>query len=151
MIVRREQAHPGAQLTFTDVEGYRYQVFITDHPQDDICFLEALYRGRGRCERRICDIKDTGLSNLPSASFAINAAGLAPILIAGDLLVWVKELCLEGELAKAEPKRLRYTLLHTAGVLVRSARRTILRIAEGWPWADELVAAFSRFPNWSST
>ena len=32
MLVRREQPHPGAQLSFTDVEGYRYQVFITDLP-----------------------------------------------------------------------------------------------------------------------
>ena len=150
MITRRELPHPGAQLTFSDVEGYRYQVFITNHPEDDICFLDALYRGRGRCERRICDAKDTGLTNLPSASFAINAAWLVLVLIAGDLLVWMKGLCLEGELARAEPKRLRYTLLHTAGVLVRSARRTTLRIAEGWPWADDLVAAFTRLPNWSS-
>ena len=38
---------------------------------------------------------------------------------------------LDGELAQAEPKRLRNTLLHSAGVLVRSARRTMLRNAEG--------------------
>ncbi len=150
MIARRELPHPGAQLTFSDVEGYRYQVFITDHEEADVRFLEGLYRGRGRCERRICDAKDTGLANLPSANFAINAAWLALVLIAGDLLVWMKGLCLEGELSRAEPKRLRYTLLHTAGVLVHSARRTTLRIAQGWPWADDLVAAFSRLPNWSS-
>jgi hypothetical protein len=150
MIARRELPHPGAQLTFSDVEGYRYQVFITDHEEADVCFLEGLYRGRGRCERRICDAKDTGLANLPSANFAINAAWLALVLIAGDLLVWMKGLCLESELARAEPKRLRYTLLHTAGVLVHSARRTTLRIAEGWPWADDLVVAFTRLPNWSS-
>jgi Transposase DDE domain group 1 len=150
MIARRELPHPGAQLTFSDVEGHRYQVFITDHEETDVCFLDALYRGRGRCERRICDAKDTGLTNLPSASFAINAAWLTLVLIAGDLLVWMKGLCLEGELACAEPKRLRYTLLHAAGLLVRSARRTTLRIAEGWPWADDLVAAFTRLPNWSS-
>ena len=150
MIVRRELPHPGAQLSFSDVEGYRYLVFITDHQEDDVCFLDALYRGRGRCERRICDTKDTGLTNLPSANFAMNAAWLALVLIAGDLLVWMKGLCLEGELARAEPKRLRYTLLHTAGVLVRSARRTTLRIAEGWPWAEDLVGAFTRLPNWSS-
>ena len=99
MIARRELPHPGAQLTFSDVEGYRYQVFITDHGEDDACFLDALYRGRGRCERRICDAKDTGLTNLPSASFAINAAWLALVLIAGDLLVWMKGLCLEGRAA----------------------------------------------------
>jgi hypothetical protein len=150
MIARRELPHPGAQLTFSDIDGYRYQVFITDHQEADVCFLEGLYRGRGRCERRICDTKDTGLANLPSASFAINAAWLALVLVAGDLLVWLKGLCLENELARAEPKRLRYSLLHTAGVLVHSARRTTLRIAQGWPWADDLVAAFTRLPNWSS-
>ena len=148
MLVRREQPHPGAQLTFTDVEGHRYQVFVTDHPSPDICFLEALYRGRGRCECAIRDSKDTGLANLPSASFAINAAWLTVVLMAGDLLAWTKGLCFEGELARAEPKRLRYTLLHTAGVVVHSARRTTLRLAEHWPWSDELVAAFGRLPSW---
>ena len=148
MLVRREEPHPGAQLTFSDVDGHRYQLFITDHPEDDVAFLEALYRGRGRCERRICDAKDTGLENLPSASFAINEAWLALVLIATDLLAWMRGLCLEGALQKAEPKRLRYALLHSAGILVRSARRTTLRIAAGWPWADDLVAAFARLPGW---
>jgi len=148
MLVRREEPHPGAQLTFSDVDGHRYQLFITDHPEGDVAFLEALYRGRGRCERRICDAKDTGLENLPSASFAINEAWLALVLIASDLLAWLRALCLEGALQKAEPKRLRYTLLHSAGILVRSARRTTLRIAAGWPWGDDLVAAFGRLPGW---
>jgi hypothetical protein len=149
MIARREQAHPGAQLSFTDIDGHRYQVFLTDHPEPDICFLEAVYRGRGRCECAIRDSKDTGLANLPSAEFAINVAWLTEVLIAGDLLAWTKGLCLTGELAHAEPKRLRYTLLHTAGVIVRSGRRTTLRIADRWPWADELVAAFGHLPSWS--
>ena len=151
MIARREEAHPGAQLTFSDVDGHRYQVFVTDHPSRDICFLEGVYRGRGRCECAIRDTKDTGLANLPSASFAINVAWLNAVLIAGDLLAWAKGLCLDGELAHAEPKRLRYTLLHTAGVVVRSGRRTTLRVAEGWPWADQLVTAFARLPGWSLT
>jgi Transposase DDE domain group 1 len=73
------------------------------------------------------------------------------VLIAGDLLAWAKGLCLDGELAHAEPKRLRYTLLHTAAIVVRSARRTTVRIAEGWPWADDLVAAFARLPGWALT
>jgi hypothetical protein len=148
MLVRREEPHPGAQLTFTDVYGYRYQVFITDHRSGDICFLEGVYRGRGRCECAIRDSKDTGLGHFPSASFAINAAWLTLVLMAGDLLAWTKGLCLNGDLAKAEPKRLRYTLLHTAGVVVRSARRTTLRLSESWPWTDQLVEAFGRLPNW---
>lgn len=150
MIVRREQPHPGAQLTFTDAGGYRYQLFITDLDDPDIGYLEALYRGRGRCERRIADLKDTGLANLPSASFAINATWLAVVLLGSDLLVWLQGLCLDGALARAEPKRLRYTLLHVAGILVRSARRTTLRVAGNWPWADDLIDAFTRLPGWSA-
>ena len=149
MIARREDPHPGAQLTFSDVDGRRYQVFLTDHPEGDVPFLEALYRGRGRCECAIRDSKDTGLANLPSAEFAINQAWLALVLVAGDLLAWTKGLLLRGELAAAEPKRLRFALLHAAGVIVRSARRLVLRIAAGWVWADDLVSAFGRLPGWS--
>ena len=143
MIVRREQPHPGAQLTFTDIDGYRFQAFITDLDDPDIGYLEALHRGRGRAEKRICDAKATGLANLPSANFAINAAWVQLVLVAQDLFAWTKLLCLDGELARAEPKRLRYTLLHAAGIIVRSGRRQRLRVAAGWPWTDQLVNAFA--------
>jgi hypothetical protein len=35
-ICRREIPHPGAQLTFSDLNGHRFQVFITDQPDADI-------------------------------------------------------------------------------------------------------------------
>ncbi len=144
VIARREDPHPGAQLTFTDLDGHRFQVFITDLEDSDIAYLEALYRGRARAEKRICDAKDCGLRNLPSESFAINAAWLALVLMAQDLLAWTKLLCLDGELASAEPKRLRYCLWHAAGIIVRSGRRVWLRLNDTWPWARELAAAFKR-------
>jgi hypothetical protein len=49
-----------------------------------------------------------------------------------------------GELATAEPKKLRYRLLHVAARITRSARQTRLRAADAWPWADHLAAAFHR-------
>jgi hypothetical protein len=143
-IVRREEPHPGAQLTFTDVDGHRFQVFITDQTDADIAYLEALQRGRGRAEKLICNAKDTGLTNLPSADFAINAAWLTTALIAHDLLAWCRLVALDSELARAEPKRLRYCLLHAAGVITRGARQTRLRFAPSWPWANQLVTAFTR-------
>jgi hypothetical protein len=146
-IVRREEPHPGAQLTFTDLDGHRFQVFITDQTDTDIAYLEALQRGRGRAEKLIGNAKDTGLTNLPSATFTINAAWLTTALIAHDLLAWTRLVALTGDLARAEPKRLRYCLLHAAGVIVRTARRTRLRLAAGWPWADDLVAAFTHVNN----
>jgi hypothetical protein len=144
MIARREQPHPGAQLTFTDVDGHRYQVFVTDLEDPDIAYLEALYRGRGRVERQICDTKASGLANLPSHSFAINHAWLQLVLCAHDLLAWTRLLALDGELATAEPKRLRYCLFHTAARISRTGRRTTCRLAANWPWTPDLVAAFDR-------
>ena len=143
-IVRREEPHPGAQLTFTDIDGHRFQVFITDQTDPDIAYLEARQRGRGRAEKLICNLKATGLTNLPSADFAINTAWFTTALIAHDLLAWTRHVALDGDLARAEPKRLRYCLLHTAGQIARTGRQTRLRIPASWPWATELVIAFKR-------
>ena len=147
MIARREEPHPGAQLTFCDVDGHRFQVFVTDLTDPDIAYLEALYRGRGRAERQICDSKATGLANLPSHSFAINHAWLQLVLCAHDLLAWCRLLVLDGELATAEPKRLRYCLFHAAARITTSGRRHHCRLAANWPWTPDLVNAFSRVHN----
>ena len=39
LICRRERPHPGAQLSFTDHDGYRFQCFITDQAGTDIAEL----------------------------------------------------------------------------------------------------------------
>ena len=59
-----------------------------------------------------------------------------------DLLCWLRLLCLDGPLARAEPKTLRYRLLHTAARLVRGQRKRKIKIPETWPWARELEACF---------
>jgi len=65
-------------------------------------------------------------------------------LCAQDLLCWTQALLLAGHLALAEPKALRYRLLHVAARIVRHARRTILRLQRSWPWRAELARAFTR-------
>ena len=144
MIARREPCHPGAQLTFTDEAGHRFQVCVTNLADADIAYLEALYRGRGRVEQRIADAKDTGLANLPSASFAINQAWVTTMLCAQDLIAWTQLLFLNGELAKAQPKRLRYCLFHTAATVTRNSRQYSLNLSDTWPWTDQLIDAFDR-------
>jgi hypothetical protein len=143
-IARREIPHAGAQLTFTDIDGHRFQVFITDSPDPDITYLEARHRGHARVEDRIRCGKDSGLRNLPFFEFERNEAWMQLVLLGMDLVAWAQALCLQGELAKAEPKRLRYTLLHCAGRLVRSGRRVWLRLQSSWPWSKALAAAFDR-------
>jgi hypothetical protein len=144
VIVRRERAHPGAQLSFTDHDGHRFQAVLTDQPDPDIQVLERRQRERAHAETHIRNDKDTGLRNLPFRDFEHNRVWLMLVGIAHDLLVWTQRLLLDGELARAEPKRLRYRLLHVAARLAFHARKATLRIHHAWPWAQALVNAFTR-------
>jgi hypothetical protein len=60
------------------------------------------------------------------------------------LLAWLRVLLLGGELATAEPEKLRYRLLHVGARLTRGGRRLRLRISATWPWRHELATAFHR-------
>jgi DDE family transposase len=144
VIVRRERPHPGAQLSFTDHDGYRFQAILTDQPDENIATIECRHRQHAHVEDRIRDDKDTGLAKFPFKAFALNEAWLEIVMLAHDLLVWTQALLLDGELAKAEPKRLRYRLLHVAGRLAFHGRRGKLRLQHDWPWAAELLAAFQK-------
>ena len=147
LIVRRERPHPGAQLDLFDtIEGKRHQVVATDTAigGGSIQYLEARHRGHARVEDRIRCGKDTGFGRFPSRQYNINQAWLELALTGIDLLAWTQMLCCDGDLAAAEPKRLRYRLLHVPARITRSARQTRLRIAATWPWADALAAAFTR-------
>ena len=142
-ICRRERPHPGAQLTFTDLEGHRFQVLLTNQ-EGDPATIEAKHRARARVEDAIRAAKDTGMANLPFKDFAANAAWLELVLIAQDLISWTQSLLLDGALVRAEPKRLRYRLLHMAARITHSGRRAKLHLPKRWPWAADLLGAFSR-------
>jgi hypothetical protein len=144
LIVRRERPHPGAQLSFTDHDGYRFQTILTDQPDADIAGIECRHRQHAHVEDRIRDDKDTGLQKFPFKEFALNQVWLEIVMLAHDLIVWTQALLLDGELAKAEPKRLRYRLLHVAARLAFHGRRGRLRLQHDWPWATELAAAFHK-------
>jgi hypothetical protein len=53
-------------------------------------------------------------------------------------------IALDGDLARAEPRTLRYRLLHAAARLTRGGRRRHLKIAATWPWAGAVVTAWAR-------
>ncbi|MEV6013895.1 IS1380 family transposase [Streptomyces sp. NPDC051976] len=148
IIVRRERPHPGAQLSLFDQdEGLRHQVFLTDTPYSgggSAQFLEVRHRGHATVEDHIRCGKNTGFGRFPSRDFNVNAVWLELSLAAVDLLAWMRVLLLDGELAAAEPKKLRYRMLHVAARLTRGGRRLRLRISATWPWRNELAAAFDR-------
>ena len=145
VICRRERPHPGAQLSLFDTQaGWRHTCFITNTEGDDITALELRHRGHARVEDRVRAWKACGLANLPFDGFCANEAWVAVSLIAGALLAWSQMTCFEGALAKAEPKTMRYRVLHVAAVLAHRGRDLIVHLDETWPWASELDNAFTR-------
>jgi hypothetical protein len=79
-----------------------------------------------------------------SRAFALNSAWLAASLTAATLLAWLKLLALDGGLARAEPKTLRYRILHAAARLTRSGGGRWLKIPATWPWANAIAAAWAK-------
>jgi len=151
VFARRERPHPGAQLTLFEIEdGYRYTLWVTNLPEatrgwrGNQAYIDAAHRVHARVEDGIRTGKDTGIGRFPSEAMAMNKAWLAAALIAATLLAWLRLLALDGKLAKAEPKTLRYKVLHAAGRLTRGARRRQLRIQASWPWAGDITRAWER-------
>jgi len=131
-------------MAFTDAAGHRFQVFITNQADPGPAVLEARHRPHAHVEDRIRAAKATGLRNLPFWGFDANDAWLTLVMTAQTLVCWAQALLLDGDLAVAEPKTLRYRLWHTAGRTVHHARRVIVRIDRAWPWAAGLAAASGR-------
>lgn len=143
IIVRREKPHQGAQLRLWDHDGLRHQVQLTNS-RGNYRRLEIRHRQHAQIENRIKRLKDCGLERMPFRSFNANAAWMEMVLAANDLLVWAQQLLLTGELAVAEPRTLRYRLLHVAGRLVHQARQVWLRLPDHWPWSSDLLNAYQQ-------
>jgi DDE family transposase len=151
VFARRERPHPGAQLSLFEAEdGWRYSLWVTNLPaalrgwRANPACIDAAHRVHARVEDGIRIGKDCGFGRFPSHDFKINAAWLAAALIAATLLTWLRLLALDGSLARAEPKTLRYRILHAAARITRGARRRQLKIQASWPWAADIVTAWQR-------
>jgi hypothetical protein len=149
VFARRERPHPGAQLTlFEAADGWRYSLWVTNRPVTtkgwlgQNAYLDAAHRVHARIEDAIRTGKDAGLGHFPSHDFAVNAAWLTAAMTGQILLAWLKLLALDGDLAKAEPRTLRYRVLHAAARLARGGRKRRLKIQAAWPWAEAITAAW---------
>jgi hypothetical protein len=145
VIVRREPIPAGMQVSlFEQHDGHRYQITATNTPGGQLQRLEARHRVHARVEDGVRTAKATGLRRLPSKSWRINEAWCQVVALATDLLAWLRHLALDGDLARAEPKTLRYRLLHTAARITHGQRQRWLNIPPTWPWANTLATAFDK-------
>jgi Transposase DDE domain group 1 len=151
IFARRERPHPGAQLTLFEAEdGWRYSLWATNRPAStkgwpgQAAYIDAAHRVHARVEDAIRTGKDAGLGHFPSFDYQLNGAWLTASMTGQILLAWLKLLALDGDLARAEPKTLRYRVLHAAARLVRGGRRRRLKIQASWPRAEAITAAWQR-------
>jgi Transposase DDE domain group 1 len=101
VIVRKERPHPGAQLRLTDVDGHRITAVATNTARGQLADLELRHRRRARCEDRIRNAKDTGLTNLPLHEFTQNQIWCAIVALACELIAWMQMLALTRHQARA--------------------------------------------------
>ena len=142
LIVRRERAHPGAQLSlFDDIEGRRHTAFITNQTGDPEV-LELAHRQRGAAEDVIRDLKACGYNNWPSEDIVNNQAWALCSTMAFNLLSRAQRLTLTGPYQTATPKTIRHRLLHIAGRITPSGHR--LHLDRDWPWTPTLLDGIHR-------
>jgi hypothetical protein len=144
VIVRRTRLAPGEQPTLFHLDGYKYSCFVTTTATLNVQLLDARHRAHARVEDQVRTTKDTGLGHLPSKSWAINSGWCQAVAIAADLLAWFKLLGCTGQLARTEPKTLRYRLLSVPARLTRGQRRRWQRLPRHWPWSKALATAIDK-------
>lgn len=96
---------------FEQADGWRYRAVATNRASGALAFMEARHRATPGSRTR-SGTPNTGLGRLPSRVFKINQACTLLTAIAAGLIAWLRLLALTENLAEAEPKVLRYRVLH---------------------------------------
>jgi|SRR5450830_139817 len=94
-------------------------------------------------------VLDTGLRNLPLASFAANRIWCVVVALAADITAWMQMLAFtEHEAARRwEPKKLRCRIFTIPATLARTGRRVWLRLSTRSPWAGLTLTGLGRLAD----
>lgn len=144
VIISRTPRAATEQAALGEDAEWRYGAFATNTVGGQVQWLDARHRTQAHVEDKIKELKAMGGEKLPTADPGRNAAWLQLAALAVTLTAWLRHLALDGDLAVAEPKTLRFRLLAVPARIVHHARSQILKIPHGWAWADDLVNAWNR-------
>jgi hypothetical protein len=147
LLVRRQPVAAGEQLSFDDLNGWRYQAVLTNAPATlSAAEVEHHHRLRGGApEEAIRQLKhDFGLNHAPVANFYGNWLWWQAAALAYNTARWLRVLALPAHWHRCRGKRLRLMLLNVAGRVVRTGRRLILRLPRHYPHHDTFRTALDR-------
>jgi Transposase DDE domain group 1 len=132
LIVRRTRLQ-GAQAEL--FPNWRYHALVTDRVGTTV-ELDQGHRRHATVELCSRDLKaGVGLRHCPSGKFNANAAWLLAAILAHNLLRFLAAIGLGARGKLVVANTLRRTLLALPGRITHSARRLVLHLPVGWPWA----------------
>jgi hypothetical protein len=156
---RRRKTIPPSQLQMV-LDGelsstYAYSFIVTDIPAADKSAVEVerFHRQRAQIEERFKDAKlGQALRHLPSGKLAANRLWLCCALLALNVCAWVCDISPAAGASGSDrdqdtplrrhAKALRRILFCVPGRIVRTARRIIVRLAQGFPHLDLFNATY---------
>ena len=144
VFARRVPRPAGKPAKLGEDADWEYGAFATNTTAGQAQWLDARHRTQAHVEDRVKQFKACGARNLPSIDYDRNAAWLQLAALATSLTAWLRHLALDGDLARASTKTLRFRLLAAPARLVTHARRKILKVPPGWAWAADLATAWNR-------
>lgn len=156
---RRRKTVPPEQLQMV-LDGqldstFAYSFIVTDIPASEktTTEVEHFHRQRAQIEERFKDAKlGQGLRHLPSGNLNANRLWLCCALLALNMCAWVCDIspaaAASGQAAdedtplRRHAKTLRRILFCVPGRIVRTARRTIVRLAKDFPHFETFNATY---------
>ena len=155
---RRRKTIPPEQLQMV-LDGqldstFAYSFIVSDIPATDKSAVEVehFHRQRAQIEERFKDAKlGQALRHLPSGKLAANRVWLCCALLALNVCAWVCDISPAAAASGAAPddtplrrhaKTLRRILFCVPGRIVRSARRIVVRLPDGFPHFDLFNATY---------
>ena len=148
MIVRRQRTSAGDQLSFDDLDGWRFHAIVTNLPAlfAPPAEVEAHHRLRGGIpEDTIRQLKeDFGLIHAPVKNFFGNWLWWHASVLAHNTARWVRQLGLPPTFKRCRGKRLRLAFFNVAARVVNHAGGLELRLPRSHAWADAFIEALTR-------
>jgi hypothetical protein len=146
LLVRRQPVATDDQLSFDDLDGWRFHAVVTNAPLGAAAEVEHHHRLRGGVpEEAIRQLKeDFGLNHAPLENFFGNWLWWHASALAYNVGRWVRVLALPQSFRTCRGKRLRLAFFNVAARVVTSGRRLYLRLPRAYAHAAAFIEALAR-------
>lgn len=130
-----------AQLTLFKTKAYAYHVIVTNLPLTPSGVF-GFYEDRSGMERTIRTLRDDyPFGTAPTGNFMANALYAELSLLAYNIVIWFRRLCLPDDWQSYTVATLRHRLLLIPGVFTRTDNRPMLKLPKNSLYQDVFISA----------